>query len=306
MKLRDRRVLLTGASSGIGHAMALAFAAEGAFLAVSARRRERLDRLVKTIGAGGCGRAVALVADLSRRGDAAELARRAVDALGGVDVLVNNAGIGIGASQWTAGDRDEARELFETNFWSPLALVRALVPAMRERSTGAVVNVTSMVQVTCFPLLGHYAASKAALGNATETLRQELRGSGVHVLEVIPGPVETPVLAENRLLSAYAEILSRPPIGNPADLARLVVRALGRGRQRIVYPRILRAGYEIPSIARRVMRFSTRGVDASDPRLVRSGSFGDPEAREAREAWERARSAPPAPGALASETSRAP
>ena len=175
MKLRGQRLLVTGASSGIGYAMAIAFAKEGAVLAVSARRGDRLDQLAKRIESECGGRAIALVADLSRRGEAAELARRAVEALGGVDGLVNNAGIGLAGAQWIAADRDEAREVFETNFWSPLALIQSLVPAMRQRGEGFVVNVTSMVQIAGVPHATHYAASKAALANATETLRQELR-----------------------------------------------------------------------------------------------------------------------------------
>jgi short-subunit dehydrogenase len=290
MTLRGKRVLVTGASSGIGHAMALALAKEGAHLAVSARRADRLDQLTKRIEVEWGGRAIALVADLSRRGEAAELARRAVEALGGVDGLVNNAGVGLAGAQWIAADRDEAREVFETNFWSPLALIQSLVPAMRQRGEGFVVNVTSMVQIAAVPYATHYGASKAALANATETLRQELRGSGVLVVEVIPGPVETAMQNEARLAPGFAAALARSPIGDPDDLARLVIRALGRRRRRVVYPRVLRAAYELPALVRWSMGFSTRHVDASDTRLRRSGSFGDPEARQAREAWERARS----------------
>jgi len=290
MKLRGQRLLVTGASSGIGFAMAIAFAKEGAVLAVSARRGDRLDQLAKRIESECGGRAIALVADLSRRGEAAELARRAVEALGGVDGLVNNAGIGLAGAQWIAADRDEAREVFETNFWSPLALIQSLVPAMRQRGEGFVVNVTSMVQIAGVPHATHYAASKAALANATETLRQELRGSGVHALEVIPGPVETAMQNEARLTPGFSAALERSPIGDPEGLARLVIRALARRKHRIVYPRVLRVGYELPALTRWSMSFSTRHVDASDTRLRRSGSFGDPEAREAREAWERARS----------------
>lgn len=287
MNLQGKRVLLTGASSGIGYSMALAFAREGAVLGLSARRSDRLEWLTRKIAADFQARAVPIVADLARRGDATALARRAVEMLGGVDVLVNNAGIGLAGVQWVAADHDDARELFETNFWSPLALVRALVPAMRQRGHGLVVNVTSMVQMGSPPQATHYGASKAALANATETLRHELRGSGVHVLEVIPGPVETPMQNEARLAPGFAASLRRTPIGDPDKLARLVVRAIAKEKRRIVYPRVLGVGYMLPALVRWSMGFSTRHVEVDDPRLMRAGSFGDPEARQAREAWER-------------------
>ena len=95
---------------------------------------------------------------------------------------------------------------------------------------------------------------------------------------------------EARLTPGFSAALERSPIGDPEGLARLVIRALARRKHRIVYPRVLRVGYELPALTRWSMSFSTRHVDASDTRLRRSGSFGDPEAREAREAWERARS----------------
>src|SRR5207247_7538857 len=145
----------------------------------------------------GAARPTILPADLARRGEAEALAARALEGLGRVDVLVNDAGAGLQALQWVAGEREEARELVEVNYWSPLALTRALVPGLRQRGRGAVVNVTSMVQVSPFPGLGHYCASKAALALATQTLRLELRGSGVRVIEAPLGVVDTPASYEN-------------------------------------------------------------------------------------------------------------
>jgi uncharacterized protein len=289
--LDGKRILVTGASSGIGRALARELAARGASLAVSGRRESLLHELAEEIAAGGGGRAAVLPADLSRRGEAARLAELATRELGEVEILVNNAGGGVGGSQWAVGDRDEAREAFEVNFWSPVALTAALVPAMRERGAGAVVNVTSMAQVTTLWAMGHYLATKAALARATEALRLELTGSGVRVLEVIPGPVETAVQAETRLVPGADQVLKRAPIGDPERLARLVVRALERGRPRVIYPRAMRAIYALPLIDRwympRLARRLVSRMDPDDHRVVRSGSMGDEEARAARAAWER-------------------
>ena len=297
--LRDSTVLLTGASSGIGRELALVLAGRGARLAVAARRTDRLETLAEEIAASGAERPVVVEADLSVRGAAASLAERAVEALGPVDVLVNNAGGGVGGSQWAVGDRDPAREAFEVNYWSPLALVAALVPPMRERRRGAVVNVTSMSQVNTWPVFGAYAATKAALGLSTETLRLELIGSGVHVLEAIPGPVDTAVQGETRLVPGIERMLNRVPLGDPAEMARRIVVALERGRARVIYPRRATAGYVLPTLVRAdIRRLAARVVREADPEIleatfslvVRTGSMGDEAPRAAREAWEAAHS----------------
>jgi short-subunit dehydrogenase len=286
-----RRILLTGASSGIGRVLARELAARGAALAVAARREGLLEELAGEIEREGGSRPVVLASDLSKRGAAPELAQRATAELGGVDALVNNAGGGVGGTQWAVGDHDAAREAFEVNFWSPVALTAALVPPMRERRSGAVVNVTSMAQVTTMWAMGHYLASKAALARATEALRLELTGSGVHVLEVIPGPVDTAVQAETRLVPGAGEVLDRAPLGGAPALARLAVQALERGRPRMIYPRPMRALYALPLIDRWYMPRQARRVadriDTEDARVIRSGSMGDDVVREARAAWER-------------------
>jgi short-subunit dehydrogenase len=231
------------------------------------------------------------VSDLSQRGAAARLAEDALAGLGHVDVLINNAGGGGGGFQWVVGDRDEGRTIFETNVWSSLALVQRLVPQMRERDAGTVVNVTSMSQVSTWPTMGHYSASKAALASFTQTLRLELIGSGVHVLEVIPGPVDTPVQGESRLIPGFEQAIAGVRMGSPSVLAEAIVSAIEKRTDRVVYPRSLRVPYMFPSLVRafgprRVSRLADE-LDTDDSRVRVSGSFGDELAREARAAWER-------------------
>jgi short-subunit dehydrogenase len=285
LDLQGKRVLLTGASSGIGWALAKALARRGAIVGLSARREDALIQLALQIRADG-GEAHVLPADLSRPGAARDLAERAKKALGVVDVLVNNAGVGMAASQWIGGDGDVARALFETNVWSPLALVSAVVPDMRARGAGAIVNVSSMGAIVPFVMVGHYGASKAALATATEALRMELRGSGVDVMLVLPGPVETPMLAEAKQLDGIDGVFALSPPGDASTLARLIVRGLERGRREIVYPRPLWSGRIFPSFARWVAAWMMRRMRSDDPRLVAGGSTGGREATEARAAFE--------------------
>jgi short-subunit dehydrogenase len=288
-QLSEQRILITGAAGGIGRALASELAARGPTLALAGRREEPLAATARDLAAAGAPEPACLTADLSVQGAAADLATRALAALGRVDILVNNAAVGIAASQWVAGDRDEARSLFETNLWSPLALVAQLVPGMRERGSGTVVNVSSAGQFTPFPMLGHYSASKAALAAATETLRNELSGTGVHVLHVVPGPTETAMHAEGLTITGAARALGRMPPAHPDELARLVVRAIERRRPNVVHPRTMRIPWLLPSMGRGYARKHGVDIDTDDPGLVRGGSRGDDSVRAAREAWEHAR-----------------
>jgi uncharacterized protein len=305
VEISGSRILVTGASSGIGRELARELAARGAVLAISARRRALLEDLAEEVGADRRAAPVVLEADLSERGTAEVLASEAVSALGQIDVLVNNAGGGVGGRIATVGDRDEAREAFEINYWSPLALIKALVPPMMERGRGAVVNVTSMAQVGTWPGFGAYAATKGALAVATETLAMELGESGVHVMEVAPGPVDTAVQGETRLAPGIERMLDRTPLGDAAVLASLIARALERGRTRVIYPRRARLGYLLPALVRwDTRRLAARAAKELDPAarealgslVVRTGSRGDEIAQTARDAWERDRGRLPAPG----------
>jgi short-subunit dehydrogenase len=297
-ELAGSRALITGASSGVGRELAKELAARGASLAISARRRRLLESLADEIGTGRSPRPAIIEIDLSQRGQAEWLAERATAELGPIDLLVNNAGGGVGGRISAVGDRDEAREAFEVNYWSPLALIKALVPAMQERGRGAAVNVTSMAQVSTWPGFGAYAATKAALGVATETLALELIDSPVRVLEVIPGPVDTAVQGETRLTPGIERMLARTPLGDAAVLARLIAEALERGSDRVIYPRRARVAYVLPRLVQwDTRRLAARAASETDEAtrealgslVVRTGSMGDEIARHAREAWERER-----------------
>ncbi|GAA0229033.1 hypothetical protein GCM10009527_026920 [Actinomadura nitritigenes] len=265
IELADAPVLLTGASSGIGRALAFALAARGARLAIAARRRDALEEVADLVAARGGTRPHVVEADLSRPGAAAELAGAAVEALGGVRVLVSNAGAGLVAPQGELGDGDGARALFETNFWSPLALARELLPGMR--GGGAIVNVTSTLQALPVPMLGHYGSAKAALAHATRTLRNELRGTGVTVLEYVPGATDTDARDVGLLPWRGRPVRTLPPV-SPESAARAVVRAVERGRRRRVHPRPSLLPLEVPAIGRLAALAAARRIEVPRPAQV--------------------------------------
>jgi short-subunit dehydrogenase len=255
------RILLTGASSGIGRELAGLLAASGARLALVARCEERLREVADELPGGGH---VVLPADLSRPGTAAELGERVAGLLGGIDVLINNAGVSAFGSPAVLGDDHQVRAAFETNFWSPLALARSVLPAMLRENRGTIVTVTSTVQAVPLPLLGYYSAAKAALAQATRAMRHELRDTPVRVLEVVPGSTDTALRDVDLLPWKSRRVASRVPGGvPPTAVAGAVVRGLRRGKTRVVYPRYSLVPLEIPAVGRLVAAAAARLIDTS-------------------------------------------
>jgi len=278
LQLSEKTALLTGASSGIGHQLALELARRGATLALAARRRALLEQLAEQITRAGAPRPVVLEADLSKRGSAAALASAASAALGRIDVVINNAASNLHGCPSAVGDREEARELFELNVWSPMALVHELVPEMRERGGGKVVNVTSLATVAPFPAVGHYCASKAALSLATRSLGLELRGTGVGVLEVLLGPIDTDGSRANRAIEGAERWLDAARPGRPDRAAAAIARAIARDRSRLIYPRRMSPSHELPILGRIYAASVVRGFEPDRVAIRRTGWRPDPPA----------------------------
>jgi NAD(P)-dependent dehydrogenase (short-subunit alcohol dehydrogenase family) len=188
--------LVTGASSGIGEASALALARRGYRVVVAARRAERLETLAKQITTEG-GEALAVATDLADGAATSDLVARCLEAFGRVDVLVNNAGFSPGAALEQVS-RDELRHIFEVNLFAALQLVGELVPVMREQGGGRIVNVGSLGGSVAAPLAIPYSATKAGLDAATRGMRLELAPWRIRVSLVIPGFVDTAVFENAR------------------------------------------------------------------------------------------------------------
>lgn len=245
-----QHAVVTGASAGIGEAIARELARRGMRVTLVARREDALERLAAELGDG----ARALAVDLTR--DPADWLARARELHGPVDLLVNNAGVQViapsEAVDVTAGERS-----LLLNLQVPLRLTRAVLPAMLARGRGAIVNVASMAALAPTPGMTYYNASKAGLAGASEALRGELRGRGVNVVTVYPGIIETDMARAG--LAAYERSpgLSLQPRGDAAVLARRIADAVEGGRARVIYPRLYVLARWFPTITRWVMdRFS--------------------------------------------------
>ncbi|MHC4178378.1 MAG: SDR family NAD(P)-dependent oxidoreductase [Planctomycetota bacterium] len=181
-------VLLTGASGGIGAGIARRLSEQGARLVLSGRSWGDLQKLIHELPHPA--QAVAIEADLARPGEASRLAARALQSAGRVDVLINNAGLGYFALVEEA-DEQRMRQLFEVNTFSPLLLARTLVPHMKQRGGGRIINIVSCVGRVPIPSVGVYGGSKSALAMMANTMRLELEPAGVDVLNIYPGTVDT-------------------------------------------------------------------------------------------------------------------
>lgn len=243
-------VLLTGASSGIGEGLARIFGAEGHRLTLVARRAERLQALAAELP-----EAHVEARDLLEPSQVAGLVEAATAALGPVDVLVNNAGMELLDHSDTL-DPDQAERLLRLNLLAPLRLTRQVLPQMRARRCGTIVDIASVAAFASQPFATHYCASKAGLAAAGHQLRWELQGTGVHVLTVYPGPIHTDM--GHRALSSYTTDPSGGllPWGTVDVLGRRILRAIDREQDELVYPQIYRVAKAFPAITRLLTRFT--------------------------------------------------
>ncbi len=183
MRIDGKVVLITGASEGIGAACAAEFSRSGAKLSLTARNEQALQRVAGETGLYTAG-------DLTQEETRKRVVQRTLDRFGAIDILINNAGMGLYAQSWSV-PMEQARHVMELNLFVPLALTQLVVPHMRARRTGMIVNVGSIAGKMTLPWMTLYSVSKYALGSFTEGLRMELRRDNVKTMLVCPGYVKT-------------------------------------------------------------------------------------------------------------------
>jgi NAD(P)-dependent dehydrogenase (short-subunit alcohol dehydrogenase family) len=219
--LAGRRALVTGASRGIGRAIALAFAAAGARVALASRRPEGLEAVAREIAAAG-GEALAVACHVGRRAEVDALVDRVAGAWGGIDVLVNNAGTNPAMAPTTEVAESVWDKVLEVNLKGPFLLCRRVAPLMVAQRRGSIVNMSSVAGVEPFPLLGAYSVSKAGLDSLTKVLARELGPAGVRVNALAPGLIDTQfsaALMQSRAI--YEGTVAKTPLrrhGVPDDV----------------------------------------------------------------------------------------
>ncbi len=244
-----RTALITGASAGIGAALARAFAAKGSKLTLIARR----ELLLETLAAELPVETNLVVCDLAKLDTVTDWIDAAEEKLGPIDCLINNAGIQP-VSPTVEADLAFCEASLTVNLTAPMRIVRALLPRMLERGAGAIVNVSSMAALAPTPGMFYYNAAKAGIAAASEALRGELRRTPIRVVTVYPGIIAETDMAQASLQKYESNrALSMQPVGTAAGVAERVVDAVEHNRPRVIYPKFNALARHFPALTRWTM-----------------------------------------------------
>lgn len=260
--LRGRRLLITGASSGIGRALATEAAKKGARLLLTARSADRLNEVAQSLA--GLTEALAIPADVTVEADRRRVLQVATEQLGGLDVLVNNAGVA-SFGHFATSSEEVLRRVMEVNFFAPAELLREALPVLREGLQPAVLTIASMCGRRGLPAWPEYSASKFALCGLMEALRAELARFDIDVLVVLPGLTQTEL--RRHLLRDEGRMEIRFDAGMTAEyVAQAALQALERNRSETVLGRearwLLRVNRFLPRLVDRLMARKVRQLYA--------------------------------------------
>lgn len=225
-RLKPKTVLITGASSGIGREMALEYARRGAHVMAAARRESELTSLCKEIEESG-GKALHAVCDVADGPAAVELVKRAHRELGSLDMVIANAGVG-GNVHAARIPLDSVWKMIDVNVTGALGVLVAAIPIMTAQKRGQIVGVSSLAGQRGLPTSAVYSATKAAVSTFLESVRIDLRGTGVYATDVQPGFVATPMTAKNDF--------PMPFIWDASKAARHIVDRLEKAPRVIAFP----------------------------------------------------------------------
>jgi short-subunit dehydrogenase len=229
--LKERVVVVTGASAGIGRATAKAFAREGARVAIAARSKDKIDSLAEELRSGGT-QVFAYTMDVTDELQVSRYFERLFAEWGYCDVLVNNAGVGLFAPVAELSV-DLLDKVVQVNVYGTLRCIRAVLPVMRARGRGQIINISSAAGKRSLPYFGGYSATKFAVNALTEALRVEVADEGLDVILVCPGLTETDF--PGNTVSSRKEIPDVPIKGqSPEQVAEAIVRASKRRAREVV------------------------------------------------------------------------
>lgn len=221
MNLTNQRIILTGAGGGIGYRVAQLLAARGARLALVDRNASRLDEICSELNTAG-GHATAIALDLTAEGAASQVIDTAIQALGGLDIVINNAGI-MDFTLYERQSPERIAQVIDVNVTAPMLLVRAALPHFLAQNSGRIVNIGSAFGSIGFAHFATYCASKFAMRGFSEALRRELVDSKIGVTYVSPRATKTPL---NDAVTTQMLIETKTNLDEPDYVASQIVRAI--------------------------------------------------------------------------------
>ncbi|HEU4414006.1 MAG TPA: SDR family oxidoreductase [Candidatus Angelobacter sp.] len=260
MRLQDKVAVITGASMGIGEAIARLFVQEGAKVVLSARDLPRTRAAEQRIGGGT--NTLSVSCDVSRRDQVDALIKTTLDKFGRIDIFVNNAGFGLNDA---VADMDmaELRRMFDTNLFGAIECMQAVIPVMRRQGGGDIVNISSVSGHISTPYMSGYAATKHAMNAIGKAARMELLRHNINVLTVCPGYIATDFV-KNMVKGKHAERVGtsvKYGVG-PEVVAEATLDGLLKRKREIVTPRIykmfIRMYQALPGVVERRIRKSLR------------------------------------------------
>lgn len=226
-----KRFIVTGASSGIGRALTLQLAERGCQIVINARRAEKLAELEAETNRLG-GKALIVAGDVTAPQVRHNLVDAAQSEFGGVDVLINNAGIGA-LGNFSEADEARLRRVMEVNFFAPAELTRLAIPVLEKGDRPVVVNISSVLGHRAVPLKSEYCASKFAMHGLSDAIRAELDARGIDVLLVSPSTTASEFF-DNVIDKQAGEYKKMSSAKSPAYVARRTINAIERGRHEII------------------------------------------------------------------------
>ncbi|KKB36215.1 SDR family NAD(P)-dependent oxidoreductase [Bacillus thermotolerans] len=239
-RLKGKTVLITGASSGLGVEMARQAAQEGASLILLARRLDRLKKVKEEIGRTLPVDIQIHSVDVSRKEEVEYVFGQIIEKVPAIDILVNNAGFGV-FNEAHEAKWEETEAMFKVNVLGLIACTQMVIPHMKARRSGHIINIASQAGKMATPKSSIYAATKHAVLGYTNSLRMELARDGVHVTAVNPGPIATEFFTTADPSGSYARSVERWML-KPEQVAREVIRAMGTQKREINLPRWMNAG----------------------------------------------------------------
>ncbi|MDB4976907.1 MAG: 3-oxoacyl-[acyl-carrier protein] reductase [Myxococcaceae bacterium] len=262
--VRGKAVWITGASAGLGEALALRLAKQGARLLLSARRVDKLEQVAEAARRAGAPRVEVLPLDLAALESLADKAREALTRMGSIDVMVHNAGLGQRALV-SESTFEVDRQLLDVNFLGPVALTKALLPSMLAARSGSFVVISSVLGLMSVKRRAAYCASKHALHGYFNALRAEVHGQGVRVLLVCPGHIDSEF--SEKALEGDGRAHGVNDAGNraglsPAACAERTVRGLLRGEAEIYPAKWETLGVYLNRLSPALTRLAIAGIKA--------------------------------------------